>query len=156
MFDIDEYNELTQHIENYEAIGLANLLPFEQSDYKEKKQRLTNASFRVETLPELRYVMEQLIPSEETIIKILCHENDHAIIAETLGVHHTGYGVVIFQNGQVYEKKITFPKHLTQEEINIISKEILQAPEMYSKGKMSNNNKADLLQTNNRILAKEL
>lgn len=129
----EQYDDLFQTVEQYEDIlrSGSRLSDYEQKDYLAKKAKIESFSIKVSTLPELRFILEQLGQAEDEIRMNLAHENAHANVAQSHGAHHEGYIVYFLKNGNVYQTRITFPDHFTQEQVDEISEKAIQAPETY-------------------------
>lgn len=106
----------------------------EVEDYKKKKEKLKSISIQVSTLPELRLILEELGKSEEEVQMNLAHENAHANVASALGANHDAYTVYFLKNGNTYQTNVSFPSHMTQDEVERISRDALSAPEIYGEG----------------------
>lgn len=138
----DQYDDLFQCIEGYEDIireeGIDSLSDREKEIYLKKKSQLDSFSLKVKTLPELRFILEELGKDEEEVRVNLAHENAHANVASSLGANHETYIVYFLRNGNIYQTRVTFPDNLSQEEVNYISKKAINAPEDYEvKGGLS-------------------
>jgi len=142
----DQYDDLFEQVENYKDLirdgGIENLVDTEKIDYKKKKEKLESISISVTTIPELRFILEELGKTEEEIRENLAHENAHANVAESLGANHEKYIVYFLKEGNIYQTKVTFPDHLSQEEVSYISNKAIRAPEDYGDaGGMSEDDK---------------
>lgn len=145
----DQYDNLFQQVEDYESLikdsGTESLMNSEKQDYKNKKEKLAAISINVKTIPELRFILEELGKTEEEINETLAHENAHANVSESLGANHETYIVYFLKEGNIYQTRITFPDYLSQEEVNYISAKAIRAPEDYGEaGGMSEDDKKDL------------
>lgn len=129
----DQYDDLFQTIEQYEDLVRNNghLSEYEEKDYLAKKVKIESFSIKVETLSELRFILEQLGQTEDEIRMNLAHENAHANVAQSHGARHEGYIVYFLKNGNIYQTRITFPDHFTQDQVDQISEKAIQAPETY-------------------------
>ncbi len=132
----DQYDELFDSVEQYEGLikeGIS-LTDYEQEDYETKKEQLDSFSIKVSTLPELRFILEEIGQSEEQIQRNLAHENAHSNVATSLGANHESYIVYFLKNGNIYQTRITFPHHLTPVDVDEISRRAISAPEEYGEG----------------------
>ena len=145
----DQYDELKEEMEQYqESIdnkGEASLLDFERKRYEKIKEILQSITIHIETISELKFALEELGLSEDSVRENLIHENAHANTAEQYGANHTGYNIIILKNGNIYQTRVSFPDSLSDQEVNFITEKALEAPEKYeNSGELSEDDKKQL------------
>ena len=158
---VDQYEELFEQLNQYEDLirerGIESLIPTEKNDYEKKKEKLATISIDIATIPELRFILEELGKSEEEIRENLAHENAHANVAHSLGANHEKYIVYFLKEGNIYQTRVTFPDNLSQEEVDYISSRAIQAPEEYGNaGGMSDDDKEQLENINQKKGSEDL
>ena len=112
------------------------------------REKMNDATTRVETLPEARRVMEVLGFNEADLIDTLAHENAHGNKAEQLGANHHGYSFTLSETADgkfaVQPQAITsIPDEWSTKKANEVDAQILQAPDEYG-NKMSDSDKKKL------------
>ncbi len=134
----NDYSKLQNIFDEVE--GNTDLLDEEDlGNAEDIKKTLEESTLTVKTLPELRYVLEQLKIPNEAVEDTLAHENAHGNVTQKLGARHLGYKLLFMKNGEgklsfIPQASLYIPEEdegWSKEKQSIVNYQVIRAPADY-------------------------
>ncbi len=149
----EEFEAILQNFERLvKQSKTTNMTSDDQNHLRACENALLDATVKVASLVEMRWLLESLEHDEDTIESRMIHENAHANVASMLGADHLGYAFTLItaKDGEHFDfvpmTRVGIPHEWSEEKKSQVRRAIYYAPEVYGdEMSMDDKKQVDLL-----------